>query len=151
MINTRKSFAYLTAIAALSLASCSSSESTSAALPQHRYNVYFDVAKSDLTPEARQVIAQAVSEASHSAGAKVLVLAPEADAGAKARRGDAVQAALVAAGVAPERIDERWMGPQGSPPGVRDPRNRVVEISFESDRSGNSEVAKVLLSRRIGD
>jgi len=154
MINTNRSLAYSAVmVAALSLAACSQSAGTpqAAAGTQHRFNVYFDVAKADLTPEAQQVIAQAVTEANHNAGAKVLVLAPETDATAKARRADAVQAALVAAGVAPERIDARWMGTQGSPTGVRDPRNRVVEISLESDRSGNSEVAKVLVSRRISD
>jgi len=154
MINTNRSLAYsAVVVGALSLAGCSQSAGThqAAADAQHRYNVYFDVAKSDLTPEAQQVIAQAVTVANRNASARILVLAPEADAGAKARRADAVQAALVASGVAPDRIDARWIGAQGSPVGVRDPRNRVVEISFESDRSGNSEVAKLLVSRRIGD
>lgn len=151
MINTNRSLAYsAVVVGALSLAACAQSASTPQAATdaQRRFNVYFDVAKSDLTPEAQQVIAHAAAEASRNTTAKLLVVTPESDP--KARR-DAVQAALVAAGVAPERIDARWMGAQGSPPGVRDPHNRMVEISFESERSGNSEVANVLVSRRIGD
>ena len=155
MFNPRKSLAYLAvlaALSALSLASCSDSGSQTAApqAAQHRFNVYFDIAKSDLTPEAQQVIAQAVAEASRNANAKILVAAPETDA--NGRRTTAVQTALVAAGVSPDRIDARWIGPQGSPPpGVRDPRNRMVEISFDSDLSGRSETAKVFESKPVGD
>ncbi len=152
MINSRKSLAYLTAVAALSLASCSGPAPESAAAPttQHRFNVYFDVAKSDLTPEAQQVIEHAVAQANRNTNARVLVVTPESDK--KARR-DAVQAALVARGISPDRIDARWIGPQASPaPGVRDPRNRVVEISFEPDlRSGGSDVASVFVSQRTSD
>ncbi len=154
MINTRRSLAYLAYVAgALSLASCSGANSEGAqqanAAAQHPFNVYFDVAKSDLTPEAQQVIAQAVAEANRSASAKIVVAAPETDS--KGRRADTVQAALVAGGVSPARIDARWIGPQGSPaPGVRDPRNRMVEISFEYEKSGGGDVASVFLSRRTG-
>jgi OOP family OmpA-OmpF porin len=153
MFKSNKSLAYSAAlVSALSLASCSSSQNTAApqaADTQHRFNVYFDVAKSDLTPEAQQVIGQAVAEASRNAGTKIVVVAPETD---KARRADKVQAALVAAGVSPDRIDARWIGPQGAPaPGVRDPRNRVVEISFEPDRSSVGETAKVFVSKRVSN
>src|SRR5579859_2578074 len=147
MINTRKSLAYFTAVAALALASCSGPATESAAAPvtQHRFNVYFDVAKSDLTPEAQQVIGHAIAEANRNTNTKVLVVMPESDK--KARR-NAVQAALVAGGISPDRIDARWIGPQGSPAaGVRDPRNRVVEISFEPDlKSGGSDVASLFVS-----
>lgn len=152
MINMTKSTAYLTVIAALSLAGCSGANSGSPAAAQatHRFNVYFDVAKSDLTPEGQQVIAHAVAEANRNSSTKVLVVAPESDP--KGRRAEAVQAALVASGVSRDRIDARWIGPQGSPPsGVRDPRNRVVEISFEYEKSGGGDVASVFLSRRTGD
>ncbi len=151
MINTKRSLAYSAAfIGALTLAACSSPETTAnQAAAQHRFNVYFDVAKSDLTPEAQQLIAQAAAEASRNGGTKIVVVAPETD---KARRTDKVQAALVAAGVSPDRIDARWIGPQGSPPpGVRDPRDRMVEISFEPDRSSVGETAKVFVSTRTSD
>jgi len=60
--------------------------------------------------------------------------------------------ALVAAGISAERIDARWIGPQESPPaGVRDPRSRVVQISFEPDISAGSEPSKILVSKRVGD
>ena len=157
MFNTRKSLASLAAVgalaalAALSLASCSNSGSQTATpeAAQHRFNVYFDVAKSDLTPEGKQVIARAVSQANRNASAKILVTAPETDS---KRRADAVQSALIAAGVSPDRIDARWVGPQGSlASGVRDPRNRMVEISFDTERSGSTETAKVVASTPVGD
>ena len=143
MINTNRSLAYSAIVlAALSLAACSqgTGNSQAAASEQHRYNVYFDVAKSDLTPEARQVIDRAAAEANRNPSTMLLVVAPETD---KAHRKDTVQAALVAAGVSPDRIDARWIGPQDSPPpGVRDPRNRVVEISLEPGNSAGSEPAR---------
>lgn len=149
MIKSNRNLAYSTILLSAVLAGCSSgnAESTaSRAAAQHRFNVYFDVARSDLTPEAQQVIAQAVTEANRNASTKIVVVAPETD---KARRTDAVQAALVAAGVSPDRIDARWIGPQGSPPpGVRDPRNRVVEISFEPDRSSVGETAQAFAPKR---
>ena len=150
MNKTSKSLAYLTAVTALALASCSGpAPESQSAVSQHRFNVYFDVAKSDLTPEARQVIAHAIAEANRIDSAKVLVVTPEGDM--KGRR-DAVQTALVAGGVSPDRIDARWVGPQGSPaPGVRDPRNRMVEISFEYEKSGGGDLASVFLSKRTGD
>ncbi|HKX06831.1 MAG TPA: hypothetical protein VJN67_01495 [Stellaceae bacterium] len=154
MINTSRSLAYLMAAAAvLTLASCSSpgsgTASPASAVTQHRFNVYFDVAKSELTPEGQQVIAQAVAQAKQSPSTQIVVVAPETD---KAKRSDTVQAALVAAGVSPDRIDARWIGPQDSPPaGVRDPRNRVVEISLVESDSSVGGGSKVLVSRRVGD
>jgi hypothetical protein len=97
------------------------------------------------------VIAQAVTEANRNPAAKILVLAPETDATGKARRADAVQAALVAAGVARDRIDARWTGPQGLPPGVRDPHSRAVEISFEPNSASVGDLARVYLSKRSSD
>lgn len=154
MINARKKLTYLSALGAvLSIASCSNpgSEGTAPerAASQHRFNVYFDVARSDITPEAQQVIAQAVAQANQNANAKILVVTPETD---KARRSNKVQAALVAAGVAPDRIDTRWIGPQEAPPtGVRDPRNRVVEISFAESDSSIGDTPKLLLSKQSGN
>lgn len=149
MIKSNRNLAYSTILLSAVLAGCSSGNVESTAsreATQHRFNVYFDVAKSDLTPEAQQVIAQAVTEANRNASTKIVVVAPETD---KARRTGAVQAALVAAGVSPDRIDARWIGPQGSPPpGVRDPRNRVVEISFEPDRSSVGETAQAFAPKR---
>lgn len=153
MINTRKNLTYLVTAAALTLASCSyvdAGRTASQAGPaaQQRFNVYFDVAKSDLTPEAQQVIAQAVAHANQNAGAKIIVVAPETD---KARRTDTVQAALVAGGVSPDRIDARWIGPQASAPGIRDPRNRMVEISFVQSDSRVGDTAKLQVSPQTGD
>jgi outer membrane protein OmpA-like peptidoglycan-associated protein len=50
------------------------------------------------------------------------------------RRADTVRSALVAGGVSADRIEEQWVGMREPPvptaAGVREPRNRVVEVSF---------------------
>jgi len=71
MLSTNRTLVYSAMFgAALVLASCSSPDGTGesggtpqAAAAQHRFTVYFDVGKSGLTPEARQVVAQAIAEA----------------------------------------------------------------------------------------
>jgi OmpA-OmpF porin, OOP family len=51
------------------------------------------------------------------------------------RRADAVRAALIADGIAANRIADSWVGfhepPVPTAPGVREPRNRVVEVTLE--------------------
>jgi len=139
-------------VAALSLAGCSDGsrgpQSTSAAQPaaataQRQFNVYFDVDKSGLTPEARQLIAQVITEANRDTSAKVVVVVGKTDiadtdrsiVGPAQRRADAVRTALIAAGIASDRISERSVGSHEpsipTPPGVREPRNRMVEIAFQ--------------------
>ena len=147
MMATSKSLAYSAVlVAALSLASCSEGpQSTSASQPaaQRQFNVYFDVDKSGLTPEARQLIAQVVTEANRDTSIKLVVLvgkteiagADRNDIGPAQRRADTVHAALIAGGIAPERISERSVGHHEpsipTPSGVREPRNRVVEVAFQ--------------------
>jgi OmpA-OmpF porin, OOP family len=153
MMATSKSLAYSAVlVAALSLASCSEGsrdpQSTSAAQPaaaiaQRQFNVYFDVDKSGLTPEARQLIAQVVAQANRDASVNLVVLVGKTDIagvdrndiGPAQRRADTVHAALIAGGIAPERISERSVGHHEpsipTPSGVREPRNRVVEVAFQ--------------------
>ena len=150
MMATSKSLAYSAVlVAALSLASCSEGpQSTSASQPaaatvQRQFNVYFDVDKSGLTPEARQLIAQVVTQANRDTSVKLVVLvgkteiagADRNDIGPAQRRADTVHAALIAGGIAPERISERSVGHHEpsipTPSGVREPRNRVVEVAFQ--------------------
>jgi OmpA-OmpF porin, OOP family len=51
------------------------------------------------------------------------------------RRADAVHKALVADGLSADQIEEHWVGMREPPvptaKGVREPRNRVVEINFQ--------------------
>ena len=136
MLSTNRSLAYsAVVIAALSLASCSGwdGNAQSAAMPaaQHRFNVYFDVGKSGLTPEAQQVIAQAVAEANGEASLKVSPAAAPSGSRLSERRAEAVRAALVAGGIAPDRIAEGPAAPGSSTPGIRDPRDRAIEISIQ--------------------
>jgi OOP family OmpA-OmpF porin len=152
MLSTNRSLAYSAVIAAaLSLLGCSGPSPDgnaqgvggAAAAAQHRFNVYFDVDKSTLTPEARQLVAQVIAEANRDPSAKVVVLVGKTDIagtdraspGPAQRRADTVRAALIAGGIAPDRISEHSVGshepPIPTPPGVREPRNRMVEIAFQ--------------------
>lgn len=123
--------------AALALASCSEGTAESADAPQaaaaapRRINVYFDVGKAGLTPEAQQVIAQAIAEANRDTSLKLSAAADRSHGKLSERRAEAVRAALVAGGIASDRIAEGRVAYGSPPPGVRDPRDRVVEISFE--------------------
>ena len=52
------------------------------------------------------------------------------------RRADAVRSLLIADGIAKgDRVEERWVGERESPvptaDGVREPRNRVVEVTLQ--------------------
>ena len=121
--------------AALALASCSEGTAVSADTPQaavpRRINVYFDVDKAGLTPEAQQVIAQAIAEANRDTSLKLSAAVDRSHGKLSERRAEAVRAALVAGGIAPERIAEARVA-NGSPiAGVRDPRDRAVEISLD--------------------
>ncbi len=108
--------------------------------PMHQYNVYFEFDKATLTSDAKKIIAQVAGQV--KGGDTHVAITGKADlSGTDAynmalshRRADAVRQALVADGVPAQHIDERWVGMREPPvptaPGVREPRNRVVEINF---------------------
>ena len=112
------------------------------ALPSHQYNVYFEFDHSDLTPEGRQVV-DAVANAVKADPKVELRLVGKADlvgtdpynVALSHRRADTVRAALRADGIDNSRIQETWVGfhepPVPTPPGVREPRNRVVEVTLQ--------------------
>jgi len=152
MMATSKSLGYSAIlVTALSLMGCSDEwrgpqaigATQSATASQRQYNVYFDVDKPGLTPEARQLIDQVIAEANRDTSAKVIVQVGNTDiagtgrytAGPAQRRADSVRAALIAGGIAPDRISERSVGSHEAaiptPAGVREPRNRMVEIALQ--------------------
>ncbi|MGO8914597.1 MAG: OmpA family protein [Stellaceae bacterium] len=105
-----------------------------------QYNVYFDWNKSVLTEDAKKIIDQVASQVKQD-NAHVAITGKADLSGTDAynmvlshRRADAVREALQAGGVPADHVDERWVGMREPPvptaPGVREPRNRVVEINF---------------------
>ena len=132
---------FLAALCELDPSTCAAPAQPAAApAPRRTYNVYFDFDKATLTPEGQQIVAQAANGAKTDKSRVVIV--GKADlSGTDAynlalskRRADAVRAALAADGVGADSIDEQYVGMREPPvptaPGVREPRNRVVEISF---------------------
>jgi outer membrane protein OmpA-like peptidoglycan-associated protein len=103
------------------------------------FMVFFDFDKSDLTPEAQKVLAQAAT-AAKSGGAASIALTGHADrSGSDAynmklssKRGEAVRAALVKLGIPANQISVVAKGESQplvpTPDGVREPQNRRVEI-----------------------
>jgi OOP family OmpA-OmpF porin len=102
------------------------------------YRVYFDFDRANVTPEGQQIIDQVA----RSGGSARIELVGKADrAGTEQynqrlseRRARAVQDALIRTGVPRDRITARAVGetqpPVPTPDGVREPRNRVVEIGI---------------------
>ncbi len=109
--------------------------------PARGYNVFFDFDKSTLTVEGRQVV-DAAATAARSGGTVQLTLLGKADlAGTDPynmslshRRADTVQSAFLADGLTSDQIAVRWVGDREPPvpteAGMREPRNRVVEVGL---------------------
>jgi OmpA-OmpF porin, OOP family len=108
----------------------------------HQYNVYFEFDRSSLTLEGRQVV-DAVSQAAKGQANFRIRLVGKADLtgtdpynmALSHRRADVVRARLRADGVDNSRIEESWDGFRNPPvptaKGVREPRNRVVEMLLQ--------------------
>lgn len=108
----------------------------------HEFRVYFAFNKYNLTPEALKIVQQVVAQAKTDPKMRIMLVGhadrsgPDAyNMGLSHHRADAVRSQLQREGVTAGRIDERWVGerqpPVPTPDGVREPRNRVVVISFE--------------------
>jgi len=105
------------------------------------YNVFFDFDKSTLTPEGRRIV-DAAASAAGGTGTVQITLVGKADLSGtdpynmslSQRRSDTVRHAFLADGVTSDRIVERWVGKRQPPvpteDGVREPRNRVVEVGL---------------------
>ncbi len=111
------------------------------AIPARQFNVYFDFDRSELTAQARQIIDQAKTSMGPDKSVRI-VLVGKADLSGtdpynlalSHRRADTVRSALKEDGVQANQIDESWVGerepPVSTADGVREPRNRVVEITL---------------------
>lgn len=106
-----------------------------------RYNVYFDFDKSSLTPEGQQIVSQAAAAAGPNGTVRVALMGKADLSGTdpynmalSERRADTVRNALASDGIAANRVDMHWDGDREPPvptaAGVREPRNRVVEVIF---------------------
>lgn len=107
--------------------------------PTHQYNVYFEFDRATLTPEAREVVDAVARSAKAHRGLRIDLVGKADHTGTDAynmalshRRALSVRARLHVDGVAVRRITMSWDGfrnpPVPNPPGVREPRNRVVEV-----------------------
>lgn len=109
---------------------------------EHHYSVYFDFDRANLTPEARQVVDSVAQAAKtdhalhiHIVGKADLVGSDRYNMTLSHRRADTVRGALIADGIDRDRITETWVGfhqpPVPTAAGMREPRNRVVEVTLE--------------------
>jgi len=115
---------------------------TMAPMSPANYTVYFDFDKSVINPAGQEVINQVLSDASKHAPSSVSVTGHTDRAGPEdynmalsLRRADAVRSALIAGGVAADKITVAGRG-ESEPAvptadGVREPKNRRVEIILQ--------------------
>lgn len=107
--------------------------------PGNMVNVYFDFNRYRLTLEAREIIQQLAIQLKTESAATVTIIGKTDRAGSASynlelskRRAESVRAELIKDGIAQNRITTRWTGERRPPVktanGVREPRNRVVEI-----------------------
>ncbi len=110
--------------------------------PERLYSVYFDFDRSDLTAEGHQVVDEVAKAAKADPSLHIRLVGKADLVGADPynmtlshRRADTVRAALNADGIGKDRIAEGWVGfhepPVPTAAGVREPRNRVVEIMVQ--------------------
>jgi OOP family OmpA-OmpF porin len=108
----------------------------------HQYNVYFEFDRSNLTPEGRQVVDNVAQTTKGQPNVRIHLLGKADLTGTDPynmalshRRADAVRARLRADGVSDNVVDEKWDGFRNPPvptaQGVREPRNRVVEVNLQ--------------------
>jgi OOP family OmpA-OmpF porin len=105
------------------------------------YRVYFEFDRAEILPEAGQILQQVAVAAKQDPKLRVVLVGKADRAGSdqynlrlSERRADAVRDALIRDGVPRDRIDTRWVGEREPPvptgDGVREPRNRLVEINL---------------------
>ena len=114
---------------------------TSAPPALRGYNVFFEFDKSSLTPEGRRVVDAAADALRSDAGLRIALVGKADLSGTdpynlalSERRADTVRSVLLTRGITSDRVDERWVGEREPPvptaDGIREPRNRVVEVTL---------------------
>lgn len=113
---------------------------TVAPTPTSLVNVFFEFDRARLTPEARQIVTQVANQMKTGnlraslVGKADLTGSDSYDIALGERRAEAVAAELIRDGVPRDRITIQSVGKRQPPvptaQGVREPRNRVVEISL---------------------
>jgi len=114
------------------------SSSVASTYQQSSYNTYFEFNKSSLTPDGLALIQSAAKELRDNPARKITLVGKASNVGTDSynmalslRRADTVRDALIAAGVAPAKIDTEWVGerqlPVAEAAGHKEPLNRVVE------------------------
>ena len=109
--------------------------------PGREFRVYFEFDRSALLPEAQQILSQVVAIAKQQPDLRIVLVGKADLAGSDSynlklseRRAETVRDALIRSGIPAGRIDTRYVGDRQPPvptaPGVREPRNRLVEIDL---------------------
>jgi OmpA-OmpF porin, OOP family len=109
--------------------------------PTREYRVYFEFDRAALLPEAQKILQEVTTLAKQEPDLHVRVVGKADRTGSDSynmtlskKRAERVREALIEMGIAAGRVETRWVGerepPVPTPPGVREPRNRVVEINL---------------------
>jgi OOP family OmpA-OmpF porin len=104
------------------------------------FRVYFDFNQAQLGPDAQQILQRIAQQVKQDPSLRIVVVGKADRTGTDSynlalsqRRADAVRQLLVDAGVPTTNVDARWVGEREPPvptaQGIREPRNRVVEIA----------------------
>lgn len=107
--------------------------------PQHTFNVFFDWDRANITPEGQQIVEAAAATYKSEPPVPVQVTghtdtsgSPAYNLGLSQQRAQNVSAALAQAGVPQSAMTVTGVGENDlkvpTPPGVREPQNRRVEI-----------------------
>lgn len=116
------------------------------------YMVFFDFDKSDLTPEAKRILAAAAQDYQRGGFVRVVVTGHTDTVGSDAynlklsqRRANAVKAELIKDGVSDDQIDATGVGKKGllvpTANGVREAQNRRAEIVFRPSGQPQTQMA----------
>ena len=127
---------------------------------EHESGVFFDWDQAALTPEGRRVVDAIAKQASADPASQIALVGKADLSGTEAynlrlsqRRADTVRNQLVAQGIDANRIQTRWVGdtqpPVPTARGVREARNRVVEMTTTMLVGSSAPPGPVILPRRV--
>jgi outer membrane protein OmpA-like peptidoglycan-associated protein len=127
---------------------------------EHQSGVFFDWDQATLTPDGRRVVEAIAKQASADPASQIALVGKADLSGTEAynlrlsqRRADTVRNQLVAQGIDPNRIQTRWVGDREPPVptarGVREARNRVVEMTTTMLVGSSAPQGPVIVPRRV--